>query len=100
MSRNKLPKFESIGEVFGFINIEITRQRGWVAWLTPILLGGLYNKSLESLILKAFHYWYFALPLWIGLTLFDLFVLIPGEQNFYHKRSKILNQILKNGKGN
>jgi len=96
----KLPKFDNIAEIFGFINIEFTRQRGYITWLTPLLLGGLYSKGLKNIIVTAFtHYWYLAFPVWILFTLFDLFVLIPGEQNFYHKRSKVLNQILKNGKG-
>ena len=95
----KIPKFESIGEILGFLNIEFTRQRGYVTWLTPLLLGGLYSQGLKKIIIKVFtEYWYLAIPFWILLTLFDLFVLIPGEQNFYHKRSKVLNQILKNGK--
>ncbi len=98
MLKNRL-KFESIGEILGFLNIEFTRQRGYIAWLTPILLGGLYSNSLKQIIIKVFsEYWYLAFPVWILFTLFDLFVLIPGEQNFYHKRSSVLKQILKNGK--
>ena len=95
----KIPKFENVGEFLGFMNIEFTRQRGYITWLTPLLLGGLYSKSLKNIIVTVFtHYWYFAIPAWILFTMFDLFVLIPGEQNFYHKRSKVLNQILRNGK--
>lgn len=97
--RLKVPRFENVSEFFGFMNIEFTRQRGYITWLTPLLLGGLYSQGLKKFIIKAFtEYWYFAIPIWILFTLFDLFVLIPGEQNFYHKRSKILKQILRNGK--
>ncbi|MFX0141220.1 MAG: hypothetical protein ACFFDN_46705 [Candidatus Hodarchaeota archaeon] len=94
----KFPKFENISEFLGFLNIEFTRQRGYIAWLTPILLGGLYSQGLKKIIIIFFTHWYLAIPLWILLTLFDLFVLIPGEQTFYHKRSSVLTQILKNGK--
>ena len=95
----KIPKFESIGELLGFINIEITRQKGYLWWLMPILVGGLYGDNTRDLVVKIVKgYWYYAIPVWVLFILFDLFVLIPGEQNFYHKRSKVLNQILKNGK--
>lgn len=95
----KIQKINSISELFGFLSIEFTRQRTWIALLTPILLGGLYSKSLKEIIIKIFtEYWYFAIPVWFAWTLFDLFVLIPGEQTFMHKRSKILNQAIKNNK--
>ena len=95
----KIQKFDSIDEFFGFLSIEFTRQRNYIALLTPILLGGLYSKSLRITLIKIISgYWYFAIPLWILFTLFDLFVLIPGEQTFMHKRSKILNRAIKNNK--
>ena len=93
----KIQKIDTIGEFFGFLSIEFTRQRNYIALLTPILLGGLYSKSLKEIIIKVFtEYWYFAVPVWLVFTLFDLFVLIPGEQTFMHKRSKILNRAIKN----
>ena len=95
----KIQKINSISEFFGFLSIEFTRQRTWISLLTPILLGGLYNDSLKEIIIKVFtEYWYYTLPIWFAWTLFDLFVLIPGEQTFMHKRSKVLNQAIKNNK--
>lgn len=95
----KIQKINSISELFGFLSIEFTRQRTWLSLLTPILLGGLYSRGLKEIIIKVFtEYWYFAIPVWFAWTLFDLFILIPGEQTFMHKRSKILNQAIKNNK--
>ncbi|MFX0134124.1 MAG: hypothetical protein ACFFDN_10820 [Candidatus Hodarchaeota archaeon] len=95
----KLPKVENISEFLAFLNIEINRQKGYIWWLMPLLVGGLYSEGLKKKIVTIFtQYWYLAIPVWIILTLFDLFILIPGEQNFYHKRSAVLKQILKNGK--
>jgi len=95
----KIQKIDTIGEFFGFLSIEFTRQRNYIALLTPILVGGLYSESLRVTLVKIISgYWYYAIPLWILFILFDLFVLIPGEQTFMHKRSKILNRAIKNNK--
>ena len=95
----KIQKISSFSELFGFLSTEFTRQRTWLSLLTPILLGGLYSENLKEIIIKVFtEYWYFAIPIWLAWTLFDLFVLIPGEQTFMHKRSKVLNQAINNRK--
>jgi len=79
---------------FGFIRVAFERQRGYMAWATPILLAGLYGTKIKTWIIQfVSEYWIIFIPLWILFIFFDMFILLPGEQIFYSKSNKIIMNI-------
>ena len=80
--------------IFGFIRVAFERQRGYMAWATPILLIGLYGTKIKVWIIHfVSNYWIIFIPLWILFIFFDMFILLPGEQMFYSKSNKIIMNI-------
>lgn len=88
---SELNRKEKSQMFFGFMRVSFERQRGYAAWLTPILLAGLYQNDLKIYITKFFsNYWYVIIPIWFVFVVFDMFVFLPGEQLFYSKSNKII----------
>ena len=89
----------------GFIRVAFERQRGYMAWATPILLVGLYgDKSKEFVVSLVTNLWFWIvmIPIWVVFIFFDMFVMLPGEQLFYAKSNRIImdlhDDIAKNNK--
>ena len=81
--------------ITGFGRIVQQRQQHYLALMTPILLAGLYGK--EKVIYFITTYWYL-IPLWLFWVMFDILVLLPGEQLFYSSSNKLFMDIHKDRK--
>lgn len=88
-------KKDKIRFVVGFLRIVQWRQQAYLSIVTPFLVAGLYGK--EKVIHFIQHYWY-VIPIWLLWIIFDILILLPGEQLFTSASNKLFMDIHKDRK--
>ena len=85
--------------IIGLSVVEFNRQRSYATIMTPLLVAGLYKKDSVIRFISTHTYllWYI-IPAWLLWSLFDILILLPGEQLFYSSSNKLFMDIHRNNK--
>ena len=69
----------------------VDRQRMYIAMVQFFMIGYLFFEKV------GFNWWYLVfIPFWLWFIWYDLRKIIPAEQGYYHEKSPVFMEMLRN----